>query len=72
MMLQFTNGIKAHQEDNPVCLTSSRWQSGGSMRSGQWKNTMYHKSQLLEKEERINLQGQVVGTKMYAWDGLGR
>ncbi|EKB08972.1 RHS repeat-associated core domain-containing protein [Myroides odoratus CIP 103059] len=72
MMLQFTNGIKAHQEDNPVCLTSSRWQSGGSMRSGQWKNTMYHKSQLLKKEERINLQGQVVGTKMYAWDGLGR
>ncbi|WP_353100978.1 RHS repeat-associated core domain-containing protein [Myroides odoratus] len=72
MMLQFTNGIKAHQEDNPVWLTSSRWQSGGSMRSGEWKKTMHYKSQLLEKEERINLQGQVVGTKLYAWDGLGR
>ncbi|MGQ8870614.1 RHS repeat domain-containing protein, partial [Myroides sp. TSA_177.3] len=71
-MLQFTNGIKAHQEDNLVWLTSSRWQSGGSMRSGQWKKTMHYKSQLLEKEERINLQGQVVGTKLYAWDGLGR
>ncbi|QQU05213.1 RHS repeat domain-containing protein [Myroides odoratus] len=72
MMLQFANGIKAHQEDNPVWLTSSRWQSGGSMRSGEWKKTMHYKSQLLEKEERINLQGQVVGTKLYAWDGLGR
>ncbi|WP_353161683.1 RHS repeat-associated core domain-containing protein, partial [Myroides odoratus] len=71
-MLHFTNGIKAHQEDNPIRLTSSRWQSGGNMRSGQWKQTMYRKSQLLEKEERIDLQGQVVGTKLYYWDGLGR
>ncbi len=71
-MLQSTNGIKVYQERDIVGLTSMQWQSGGNRCSGQWKKTRYSKSQLLEKEERINLQGQVVGTKSYYWDGLGR
>ena len=71
-VLHFTNGIMAHEQTNPVALTTMRWQSGGSMRSGQWRKTMYPESQLLEKEERLNLQGQVVATNLYYWDGLGR
>ena len=70
--LDFTNGIVVNQQDNPVALTHLRWQSGGSMRSGELKKTLHLKSQLLDKEERINLQGQVVATKLYYWDGLGR
>lgn len=71
-MVDFTNGIVDNQEVNPIALSELRWQSGGTMRSGQWKKTLYRKSQLLAKEERLNLQGQVVATKLYYWDGLGR
>ena len=71
-MLQFTDGIKVYQESDIVGLTSMRWQLWGNVCSGQWKKTMHSKSQRLEKEERINLQGQVVGSKLYYWDGLGR